>query len=80
MILCTVKTTIYQYRDGCYVVTGDMKHEMCLKCSDNWKEQFYSVNSEAVCVFKAKEKAVAINPRTGHAFITLPKVHLPETL
>lgn len=57
-----------------------MKHEMCLKCSDNSKEQFYPVNSEVVCVFKAAKKPVAINPRTGHAFITLPEVQLPETL
>lgn len=80
MILWTVKTTIYQYRDGCYVVTGDMKHEMCLKCSDNWKEQFYCVNSEVACGFKATKKPAAINPRTAHAFITLPKIQLPETL
>lgn len=80
MILWTVKITIYQYRDGCYVVTGDMNHEMCLKCSDNWKEQFYSVNSEVVCVFKATKKEFAINLRNEHAFITVLKVQLHETL
>lgn len=80
MFLWTVKSTIYQYRDGCYVVMGDMKHEMCLKCSDIWKEQYYSVNSEVVCVFKAKKKAVAFNSRTGNFFVTLPKVQLPAPL
>ena len=41
----TTKSNIYWYRDVCYVVKGDLRHEMCLKCSHNWKELFYSVNS-----------------------------------
>lgn len=56
-----------------------MKHEMCLKCSDNWKEQYYSMNSKVVCVFKTK-KAVIFNSRTRNSFVTLPNVRLTKTV